>query len=705
VALTFAVLFAEPVRDGDLWWHMAYGRDMIANRTLIPDHTAYSWTRADGEAVYCAWVSEVLFHVIYRVGKLPLLYVFQYLCMSAFLFILWGQARRGDVDRHPAVWVVAILGVLMSYVGAFLKPEIFSYLLITLMVGSWMRVRRGDPGAWRWCYVFPALTLVWVNSHGGFIFGLAFLIVMFIGEEANALYSPGQALPLRTRRHLFVATALSGLCVLATPYGLRYPLQLARSLLGEVSSDEMTASIHAYASIFTPRYSRLHYPQYLALAAVILVLLAAPRIRGRRIDWAVIFTNVAFGCLYTRCLRTTFYWAPVFAFTCVQMLAEKPAWLWPRRRFARNLIGALAVVIVLPLTGRTIYECIVAPVGMRWLGFGISYFNPVEEAEFIREKYSGLKLGNDYNAGGYLLWRLWPETKVFIDPRQFPYKEWYGQYRAFESARDLSTLPRKYPCHVWCIQYRNDTLLRKYLDSPNWKPVFYGASAVVLAQKKIAPPDAPPLRGKGIARIRNLNEAVRVLVFTVNIGDREGTDMVLAGMRKVFRLPRTRRTVEMLSAYVDGVRAYEAGEYEKAAKSLRRVHKFGVVGTTRRLTRCYEHLTVRHWNSNNEKAALEMALAALRVMPEETIAVYNAAVIEWYLRTQVPGAPGKPKPGAATSPTTYRKNLALFLEKAKRDSAIPKKTVAVARGILANNCSGRPPLLVPPGAAPPNQGK
>ncbi|MGW8320964.1 MAG: hypothetical protein ACWGSD_05360, partial [Thermodesulfobacteriota bacterium] len=44
VLLTLAIRYAEPVRDGDLWWQMAYGRYLIEHRTLIPDHTAFTWT-------------------------------------------------------------------------------------------------------------------------------------------------------------------------------------------------------------------------------------------------------------------------------------------------------------------------------------------------------------------------------------------------------------------------------------------------------------------------------------------------------------------------------------------------------------------------------------------------------------------------------------------------------------------------------------
>ena len=55
-----ALRFAEPVEDGDLFWHMAYGQQMLDRGTLVPDHTLYSWMPTSNHSIYCAWVSELL---------------------------------------------------------------------------------------------------------------------------------------------------------------------------------------------------------------------------------------------------------------------------------------------------------------------------------------------------------------------------------------------------------------------------------------------------------------------------------------------------------------------------------------------------------------------------------------------------------------------------------------------------------------------
>jgi len=135
----------------------------------------------------------------------------------------------------------------------------------------------------------------------------------------------------------------------------------------------------------------------------------------------LLLTNAGMAYVYTRYLRSTYYWIPVFALSAVFLLARKQGPFWPRRpRWAPTALAAGIACCALLLASRAGYQSICRPTASRWCGFGISYQNPVEEAEFIRTHLAQYRLGNDYGGGGYLLWRLHPQTKVMIDPRSFP---------------------------------------------------------------------------------------------------------------------------------------------------------------------------------------------------------------------------------------------------------------------------------------------
>jgi hypothetical protein len=74
VAILFAVLlllivgvrFAQPIEDGDIFWHMIYGSQMVEHGPLRVGHSLFSWTPASNEMIYCAWTGELLFLAVWK---------------------------------------------------------------------------------------------------------------------------------------------------------------------------------------------------------------------------------------------------------------------------------------------------------------------------------------------------------------------------------------------------------------------------------------------------------------------------------------------------------------------------------------------------------------------------------------------------------------------------------------------------------------
>jgi tetratricopeptide (TPR) repeat protein len=144
---------------------------------------------------------------------------------------------------------------------------------------------------------------------------------------------------------------------------------------------------------------------------------------------------------------------------------------------------------VIPLCGffflafLSCYETLSSP----YFGYGIDPRSPQEESEFIHDHLSGYKLGNDYDSGAYLLWSLWPDNKIFIDSRYFPYKSWIREYwDLYQSNNEYKdSFLEKYQCDVWCISYYSPELYTYFLNSSNWRLVHYGPTACVFVSNNI----------------------------------------------------------------------------------------------------------------------------------------------------------------------------------------------------------------------------
>jgi hypothetical protein len=142
------------------------------------------------------------------------------------------------------------------------------------------------------------------------------------------------------------------------------------------------------------------------------------------------------------------------------------------------------------------------PVVGGWRGFGNGYWNPEEEADYIARHFPGARLGNDYNAGGYLIWRLWPGTRVFMDARYFPYRSWFSDYLRLETTEGIDQLLRKFPADVWCVELLLPKTVGWFRSSPDWVPAFYGSSAVVFVKRGTDLPGGRLQAGTRIGEIR-----------------------------------------------------------------------------------------------------------------------------------------------------------------------------------------------------------
>lgn len=167
-----------------------------------------------------------------------------------------------------------------------------------------------------------------------------------------------------------------------------------------------------------------------------------------------------------------------------------------------------------------VYESYARQYAESWLGYGVSYRNPVEEAEYLSRTSLGPKLYNIFDSGGYLLWRLYPQYRVMVDSRSFPYLGWFRDQYDFANGEIFDKFLAKYPADVAIIDHLKGPVWRNFARSPEWRLVFYGPAAAVFVRRGAAGTDAlTPKVADGIGRMRNAAAGLRVFEFAVFAGD------------------------------------------------------------------------------------------------------------------------------------------------------------------------------------------
>jgi tetratricopeptide (TPR) repeat protein len=515
---TIVLVYAEPLTDGDIWFHLAYGRYFFENHTIIPDHSIFSWTPADNTQIYCAWIPESIFYLLFKGGDLYLLYALRYLFIIIFTLLVFSLATKNHADFLPATLLIYLTGLLVSHPGLFIKAELFSFIFMTMIVWTWFRIKTRPDKTRYLFYLFPLSILLWVNSHGGFIFGILFLGLVFVGEVINWLCGSSEKLDPQDRKHLFISMILSGLSLLITPYGWRYPVQLLNNLfLNPEALHRHMNSITAYYSIFDQRVFQLDLIVYLITSSGILAILMFTQIRKSKIDWTLLLVNASFIAISIKFSRATYFGAIVLVFSSFYLIRKIPcndSGVLINKSL-KSILQIISIGLVLLFSIRAQYETFFSNNS----GFNNGYSPPKDEAEYIRIRFPQLRIGNDYTSGTYLIWSLWPGEKVFIDARYFPYRKWYDEYIDFVYNKDRAerdVFIKKYNCDLWCVTYDSPEI-EYFLNSPDWKLVYYGPSACIFLSSRISYPEGHEV-SSSIYKV-DFYHAATIASFALMLGD------------------------------------------------------------------------------------------------------------------------------------------------------------------------------------------
>lgn len=207
--------------DPDTCWLLAIGQKIVEQMSL-PTVDPFSYIGAEGKYVVYQWLTELLFYGAYKIyGGLSLMIFVALVLITAFFVIpvnFIADTRKASVACFGAV----ILTFIASSYHILARPEIFSYLFLSLTLSVLLRHRQKLPenqtlGHLKW--QLPLIFLFWANLHTGFTSGL--IAIAFFGLALISEYFFGKSKKISLiyiRNYILVFFG----CLLATminPYG------------------------------------------------------------------------------------------------------------------------------------------------------------------------------------------------------------------------------------------------------------------------------------------------------------------------------------------------------------------------------------------------------------------------------------------------------------------------------------------------------
>jgi len=397
--VVFATIFTLALRqsstlDPDLWWHLQTAKDIVATRS-IPHADSYSFTKTGAEWITHEWLSELFMYGIYRLSGLGgLVLIFSAIVTMAFFFVY-----RVSAGRPYVAGLATLLAAFASTPLFGIRAQMITLLLASVFIMILRSHEQNHQSRIVWW--LPVLMLFWVNLHGGYALGFGLITLFLISAVLDRNW------PLT--RSLVISGAACAVVAPLNPNGFHiftYPIQT-------LTSPSMAALIDEWSS---PDF---HQTMFLPLVGFLFLLFAVLALSPKRPRLGELFLLIvtAFGAL--RSARHV----PIFALVAVPFFADHLWRLMGVRDWNKALTGkepATAGKLILGLI--LVVMSLAFPIGLFWHFIThqpayVAKRNPVAAVDFIETRHVPGPIFNKYGWGGYLIFRLYPDYRVFVDGR------------------------------------------------------------------------------------------------------------------------------------------------------------------------------------------------------------------------------------------------------------------------------------------------
>jgi len=482
------------LQDPDIWLHLKTGEYIVQHKT-VPLGDIFSSTVSNKGWIDHSWLVQVIFYLVFHFGGADnLIFLSALVVTFAFLFLFFST-YKGREYLTLSIGILFIT-ILASKLRFNIRPENFSVLFFSLYIFILKKQARKN-----WVFLLPLIQLIWANSHGFFIVGPLMVGVFILAQELKRAkllpweWSKVDLLDANSYRNLKAVFLLVCLVSFINPYGYKgalYPLWVIFNTLGKSSI------FYKYIIELLPtaRYFKAVSAYYLLIILSLSVFL----LNLRRIDVVyLMFWLILLGISFRVNRNVIFFNFFAFLITTEGLINSLDI---KKFNFIENLFGKgtrlLLYLLKFAIIALLIYWVATKNYSILLKRYYIFEENrtksallgitakgyPERAADFILEKDLPGNIFNQFNHGSYLIYRLFPKKKVFIDGRTELYGEpFFKDYEKILTVdKDtINNIFNKYDINtVLLSEIVADGDLPRYLfDSPDWALVYFDENSLI----------------------------------------------------------------------------------------------------------------------------------------------------------------------------------------------------------------------------------
>ncbi len=413
--IMFLVIFVAAVflgprmltMDGDLPRHLAMGR-YVAQHGLPPSVDIFSHTVSGIPFAPHEWLAGLLFYIVYSFFGLNGIIILAATLLATTFTIIYAYGVTVTEIRLPIFFLTAF-GAVISSLHWIVRPHLFTMLILAIWLILTDRLsKEKNMGIW----IFPAIMLLWVNIHGEFVIGFLVLGAFLAGWCWDFTFYRAET-SVNQGVRLGLAGGLSFLASMVNPVSWN----IWGTVIGYVNNGYLTSHTNEYNP---PDFSQPKFMVFLFFLAISIVLLS---IKKKPIPTSAALLLAGFSAMGLISARNLHLYGIVAPFVLANtipgseiiLLMKQPEILFAKvENQLKGFVWPIATILIFCAS-------------MSWglidrNRFDPAYF-PVDAVNWLKANPQPGNMFNNFDWGGYLIFNLWPEKKVFIDGQTDVYGE------------------------------------------------------------------------------------------------------------------------------------------------------------------------------------------------------------------------------------------------------------------------------------------
>jgi hypothetical protein len=462
--LTFYLL--RPEYDIDIFWHVKAG-EWMAEHQAFPTTDLFNYQHPEREWVTFQWLYQVAAHALHSVGGFQALKVANIALLALGFLLVWRLAWRLLDRRWWLAWLVLALFQALYHDRIRLRPHVLSLVLEMLVAVPILE--RFQRSTWRTSLWMVAVAALWANAHAGAVNVLVVMLgALVAGSVADRLALGATDVPLR--RVVLTCGAIGAVLALSPNF-----------IRGNWTAFTMFEATRLIIPEWNPTFTYLDLgsaPHYwlCGLAPYLLVLpVAAQGLVHRHRPGVLAEMLIALALLLVA------HTSARFAYLAILPVVILLRWNLPVLTRHAPSMGTLAVLLSLAFFGVTVhYYFFVQRQGfadaVQKLDYQLEPTRfPEAATDFLVEAGLGGRILNQTEWGGYLLYRLYPEARVFSDGRgNLDTEELVAvieTHKPYERDRALEVTARRFGFDL--AVFKAPVFPRGFWDPTRWRRVYH----------------------------------------------------------------------------------------------------------------------------------------------------------------------------------------------------------------------------------------